>query len=856
MKSILKIVSLVMSAAVMGTAAVPAQAAENQSYGPNQIMSYGNYDYFVGANDLVYITHYNGKEETVDIPGEINGKPVKELYSKSWYDDYAYEGAFYQNYDIKSVTLPESLEVISPYAFFDCAELRSVTFGSRLDYIGKWSFVGTMLESVDLPASVRIIEPESFNHSPALKEINVSEDNRYYKSVDGVLYSEDLEYLVFVPNARRGIFNIPEGTQNIDDSAMAGCDLFKEIVIPDSVKSIGVRAFQGCNRLKSFYLPDTVEKIYSAAFEHCENLKSVRLPSSLKEIPDSLFFGCHKLKNVKIPETVEKIGSFAFADCSCLETLDIPSSVEKIGFHVFGECPNLTLICEKYSAAHKYAVENDIPYMLKSQDGLFASEIGDIDTDGEITSADAVKVLRAAVGLEKLTAGQRFAADIDNDDDITSNDALMILRFSAFGVWGDVEPDDTDIPTDTDTDDTDDTDENIPPETIDLSQMKLVPDDTPDNPAQGIRSFSSDFFRNVHQKGSNTIVSPISLYTALAMLENGSSGNTREELFSLLAGGSDKFGEGDINSYMHNYIEKSNNNDVLHMANTLYVTNREDVIIDPDYAETIERDYFGEIFRATPDNATVDRINSWASKHTNGAIKKVLSEDSLNENTNSILLNATAFNGTWKRKYESDSIHNGTFTNYDNTTSEVDFMYRTLDEFYKDDLALAFRQSYEGGYSFMAILPNKGVTPEDYIRFMNGSTIDNLFSEEHYATVYTKLPKFEINGKYSLNDVLREMGMNNAFKPYDADLTRFVKTSPEYNTYVSDVRQLTHIKLDENGTKAEAVTIIGNDDVGCATDDDEEVEIYLDRPFIYVIYDDAHNIPIFMGVINSFADNA
>ena len=60
----------------------------------------------------------------------------------------------------------------------------------------------------------------------------------------------------------------------------------------------------------------------------------------------------------------------------------------------------------------------------------YASILGDVDNDGQVSASDARLVLRAAVGLEMLTNDQFVSADTDFDDKISASDARMILRAS------------------------------------------------------------------------------------------------------------------------------------------------------------------------------------------------------------------------------------------------------------------------------------------------------------------------------------------------------------------------------------------------------------------------------------------
>ncbi len=374
--------------------------------------------------------------------------------------------------------------------------------------------------------------------------------------------------------------------------------------------------------------------------------------------------------------------------------------------------------------------------------------------------------------------------------------------------------------------------------------------DEDNNVSRAIGNFSSELFKHTYQQGNigkNMIVSPLSLYTDTAMLDNGAANQTQSEILSMLQGGDENITQDDLNNYFKNYMQSISNDKIVNMANCVYFSDRDDIKINNGFVKTAKNFYYAEVFQAPPDNSTINRINNWASDNTNGAIKDIVGNDDINEETNSVLLNAVAFYGEWEDKYTDSQIRSFPFNNYDGSTYEADFLCDTLDTYYSDDKAVAFTRPYKGDYEFIAILPNEDVGIDKYIETMDGSTINNLLNNSNWADVYTRIPKFEFNNDLILNDTLRKMGMVEAFDFSKADFSQLAP-STDKNTYISNVKQKTHIRLDENGTKAEAVTVY-DDIVYGAAQPWEEIEIYLDRPFIFMIYDTLNSQPLFIGTV-------
>lgn len=142
-----------------------------------------------------------------------------------------------------------------------------------------------------------------------------------------------------------------------------------DVSIPSSVGSetvtaIGSGAFAGNTEIQSVRLPSTVTQIGQEAFAECTSLSSVSLPSSLEQIGIGAFYGCSSLSSVSIPDGTKTISDEAFAQCTTLSTVTIPSSITSISDDAFDGCDSLTIRCEVGSAAHYFAVANNINFSL------------------------------------------------------------------------------------------------------------------------------------------------------------------------------------------------------------------------------------------------------------------------------------------------------------------------------------------------------------------------------------------------------------------------------------------------------------------------------------------------------------
>ena len=174
--------------------------------------------------------------------------------------------------------------------------------------------------------------------------------------------------------------------------------------------------------------------------EYRSSNTEVEIPESLysyqvTEIADHAFLKNTNIKSVIIPESVTKIDDSAFYGCAELENIFIPNSVEYFGSSVLSGCENVVIICYPDSLAETYANNNNIKYQLigkKAQENpepVQGNMMGDVDSDGKITTVDSLLVLRNSVRAQNFDETQLIAADVDGDGSVSSSDSLFILRY-------------------------------------------------------------------------------------------------------------------------------------------------------------------------------------------------------------------------------------------------------------------------------------------------------------------------------------------------------------------------------------------------------------------------------------------
>ena len=215
------------------------------------------------------------------------------------------------------------------------------------------------LVCVELNEKIRIL-PDFFK-MPKLEKITVHENNKYYKSVDGVLYSKDGKTLICYPSKKDDErFVCPDGVENIMSGAFYKNDSLINVVLPESLSEIGANPFSKCKNLKAIdvsgknsYLSCVDGVLYDKEKNRliaCPGAASkVKIPDTVTEIGYGAFSGCTRLHEINLPEKLTVLESMAFNGCIGIKKIVIPGGVEKFNASCFKGCKNLENIIAENS---------------------------------------------------------------------------------------------------------------------------------------------------------------------------------------------------------------------------------------------------------------------------------------------------------------------------------------------------------------------------------------------------------------------------------------------------------------------------------------------------------------------------
>lgn len=281
--------------------------------------------------------------------------------------------------NLKEVILEEGIEEISGRAFDSCSKVKEWKLPKSLKRIGPCAFSNISVEEFNIPENVESIAA-TFISSSNLSRINVDSNNKYFTSVDGILFDKDSTRLIKYPENRDGnSYEVPNTVKTIDANAFISCKNLQTIVIADSVEKIGDSAFDG-SKLKTINLGGGITNISNKPFYGAWNLTNINvitendkyesengilfnkgktilikyppaiingevyeIPNTVVEIGPQSFYRS-QIKNVIIPSSVKKIGSESFFQCYNLEEVNLPEGLERIEWRALYGCHKIKTI--------------------------------------------------------------------------------------------------------------------------------------------------------------------------------------------------------------------------------------------------------------------------------------------------------------------------------------------------------------------------------------------------------------------------------------------------------------------------------------------------------------------------------
>jgi serpin B len=239
-------------------------------------------------------------------------------------------------------------------------------------------------------------------------------------------------------------------------------------------------------------------------------------------------------------------------------------------------------------------------------------------------------------------------------------------------------------------------------------------------------------------------------------------------------------------------------------------------------------------------------INDWAARQTDGVIPEVLRPPKPEPDTVLMLANAIYLMADWARPFKAEATAPAPFTLADGTQVQVPTMHGLdLRSYARVDGVQAVQLGYKGGrLAMLAILPEAGGLAA-LERTLDEPRLRRIVGALRPARVDLAMPKVKMHSAgLNLIPPLKRLGMRDAFDPDRADLSGIRPITPSDRLFVNLVLQEADLKIDEKGTVAAAVTVVG---VGPTSAPIGDVVLKLDRPFLLLVRDRRTGTPLFMA---------
>ena len=359
--------------------------------------------------------------------------------------------------------------------------------------------------------------------------------------------------------------------------------------------------------------------------------------------------------------------------------------------------------------------------------------------------------------------------------------------------------------------------------------------------------FALELFKRVAKMEGDrsTLISPLSVTMDFGMVSNGAAGKTRDEISNVLGY---KDGSVDVlNSFCESMLKQSSKVDpstTVEIGNAA-VINKGRISLKGAFTKTVKSAYDAEVvYKDFGKDDVKGLVNKWSDKKTHGMIPSIL-EQQPKSDSYAYFMNAVYFKGIWSEKFDMADTRDEEFKLEDGTRSKVRMMWQKHKFNYGgipgvcDALCLPYGNE---AYRMVILLPQDGKTIEDVKSGLDTESWSGLINNMNKREVDVKIPVFETSTDLlHLKDVLFEMGIRDAFSMGSADFSNMTNEK----VYVNDVLHKARIKVDEQGSEAAAVTVVGM--VMSAGSGFKAPEFHADHPFVYAITEVSTGAIFFIG---------
>ena len=342
-----------------------------------------------------------------------------------------------------------------------------------------------------------------------------------------------------------------------------------------------------------------------------------------------------------------------------------------------------------------------------------------------------------------------------------------------------------------------------------------------------IKLLSSQF------QNKNIIISPLSIYLILSICSNGAVDETLSQMIKTLSPDGKTLSQ--INKECKKLLNTFSKSDSIKVANAIFSK----LPIHKQFKDNVKQ------YSCSIDNlSSVSQINSWCSDHTNKKITKII--DSI-DGMNILLINAVYFLCSWKKKFNKIYTQEKDFTKSDGTTIKCQMMHYEDEKILyseNNDYQIIQLDYAEKKLNAVIVLPKGNI--DTFIASLDQDKLNQMIKGMRKNKVSFTMPKFELEFQTTLDSLLPQLGMKDAFSSEKANFSNMIENG---NYSIDRVTHKTYIRVDEDGTEAAAVTAVG---ASCSGMGSPVYYMRVNHPFLFIIrHSDFDNHYLFISKIEN-----
>lgn len=377
------------------------------------------------------------------------------------------------------------------------------------------------------------------------------------------------------------------------------------------------------------------------------------------------------------------------------------------------------------------------------------------------------------------------------------------------------------------------------------NMLKYTIDNIPENIIDANNNFSLELFKtiNTNEGDSNIFISPVSVSFALGMTMNGADRNTYEEMKNTL-----DFADLDIEKINKSYLtlidELYNVSEGVefNLANSIWYSDKFSL---QNEFKNLNENYFKAKMEGLDFNDvenSLDIMNSWVEEQTQGKIKNLINR--IYPNDCMFLINAIYFNASWKYQFDETETEESQFYIDNENAVNCDMMnIKSKFHFVKTNDYHALELPYANeNYSMLMLMP-RSKNIDDFLNSINRDTIAKIQNKFEYDSINISIPKLELEYEINLNDILIEMGIEEAFDSRSANFSKMFNEL-QSSIWIDRVKQKSFLKVNEEGTEAAAATAV----VMTLGISDEKF-MNFNIPYLFFIIEKQSNTILFCGKV-------